>query len=240
MTDGVPERDNTDFPLDGGATPPIESILEELRGLRKSFDSKIRYDEVREGLVQSMSDELAQYRQEFHQTLLRPVLLDLVSLYDDLTQIIDSADTPPATASSLEFFRGSVEQILLRNGVERFTVEGDALDRARQRVLSTVDTPDPSLGRTIARRLRAGFSRDGKVLRPEWVSVYRQAAGAPARNGGAPEPATDATAATDAAATDATQATDEPGAIGMTNATDAARVTDGAGTENTEFADHRE
>lgn len=147
--------------------------MEELRGLREAFDSKIRYDEVRENLVRSMSEELTQYRQDFYQTLLRPILLDLISLYDDVTQVLDSPDTSSATADSLRFVRDGIEQVLARNGVQRYTVEGDDLNRSRQRVLSTVDTPDAALSRKIARRFRAGFGWDEKVLRPEWVSAYR-------------------------------------------------------------------
>ncbi|QXJ21491.1 nucleotide exchange factor GrpE [Actinomadura graeca] len=198
MTDGAPERDGTDVPVDGGAGPAIRSLAEELRGLRKLFDSKIRYDEVRERLVESMSDELDRHRQGFHQTLLRPVLLDLVSLHDDLTQVIDAAETPSPTAGTLAFFRDTVEQILVRNGVRRFSVDGDALDRARQQVVSTVDTSDPALGRTVARRLRAGFSWDENVLRPEWVSVHRHVAAAPANGAPEPDAPTPAPAGTDA------------------------------------------
>jgi molecular chaperone GrpE (heat shock protein) len=157
--------------------------MEELRALRKAFDSKIRYDEVREGLLRSMSEELTQHRQNFHQTMLRPVLFDLISLYDDLTQVIDSPEAPPGTGDYLGFFRDGVEQVLARNGVQKYTVEGVALDRARQRVLSTVDTPDPALDRTVARRLRTGFTWDEKVLRPEWVSTYRHVPAAPAATG---------------------------------------------------------
>jgi len=232
MTDGVSGRDDTDSPMDGDATLPIELIVEELRELRKLFDSKIRYDEVRESLVQSMSDELAQYRQGFYQALLRPVLLDLVSLYDDITQVIDSADTPSATASSLVFFRDTVEEVLVRNGVEKFTVGDDTLDRARQRVLNTVDTPDPALQRKIARRLRVGFAWDSKTLRPEWVSVYRQVAEAPIGNGGAREQNADLVQAADTVDTATTQ--------DAANSADGASATDGVEAANTEFADHTE
>lgn len=174
MTDSVPDEDDTDSLADGHRT--IAPIMEELRRLRDVFDAKIRYDEAQERLVQSMSDELAQYRQDLYQNLLRPVLLDLVAMYDDLTQVIDAPEVSEATAGSLGFFRDTVEQVLARNGVHKFTVEDDAVDRSRQRVLSTVDTADARLRRHVAERLRVGFAWDEKVLRPEWVSTYRHVA----------------------------------------------------------------
>ena len=179
MTDSTSDRNSADSPPDDQESP-FASVLAELRGLRRVFDSKIRYDEAREELVQSLNEELTQHRQNhFRQSMLRPILLDLISLHDDLTQVLDSADTPRATADSLLFFRDGVEQTLARNGVQKYTVDGDAFDRGRQRVVRTVDTGDPALDRTVARRVRAGFDWDGKVLRQEWVSAYRLVTTAP-------------------------------------------------------------
>jgi len=150
--------------------------LEEIKALSQAFDAKIRYDETRERLVQSMSDELAGYRQDLYQNLLRPVLVDLIGVYDDMTQVLESAESPPATASQLEFFRIAVEQVLVRNGAERFAVAGDLLDREHQKVVRVTDVATPGLDRRVERRMRTGFTWNGKVLRPEWVSAYRYVA----------------------------------------------------------------
>lgn len=173
MTEVLSGGLSADFPADENSAPTIETVMEELTGLRQAFDSKIRYDEGRERLIQTMSEELEQYRGNLHQSMLRPVLLDLVSLYDDVTQVLDSPDTPAEAADRLGFVRDTVEQILNRNGVQKFAVEDSTVDRSRQRVVSTVGTADPALRRQIAQRLRAGFAWDEKVLRPEWVSGYR-------------------------------------------------------------------
>ncbi|MEV4894480.1 nucleotide exchange factor GrpE [Nonomuraea sp. NPDC055795] len=160
-------------------TPTIATVLEELGGLRRAFEAKIRYDSGRERVIETMSAELEKHRAGFQQALLRPVLLDLVSLHDDLTQAVEAQsvdDGTPDTTGGLAYVRDTVEQILARNDVHRFAVEGDSVDRTRQKVVSTVATPDPALGRQVARRLRAGFTWSETVLRPEWVSAYRHAA----------------------------------------------------------------
>jgi len=151
----------------------VTPVLRELKDLREAFDAKIRYDEGRERLIESMSEELSGYRQNLYQKLLRPVLLDLIGLHDDLLQVLESADCPGVTTAHLEFFRGTVEQILARNGADPFVTDGETIDRVSQKVVSVTDTSDADLDRRLERRLRPGFTWNGKVLRPEWVRAYR-------------------------------------------------------------------
>lgn len=154
------------------SSEPADPLLSGIHRLQAMFDAKIRYDEVRERLVESMSEELTAHRQGLLRSQLRPVLVDLVTMYDDLTKWSDAANCPPATATALLYFRDTVEQTLARNGVEAFTVEGNAVDRVRQKVISVVETTDPAVDRQVAERLRPGFSWHDKVLRPEWVTAF--------------------------------------------------------------------
>ncbi|MEO6087692.1 MAG: nucleotide exchange factor GrpE [Umezawaea sp.] len=154
------------------AQDPADVVLAEIRRLQTTFDAKIRYDEARERVFDAMSEELTVHRQGLIQAQLRTVLLDLVTMYDDLTKLTGSTGCEPTTAEALLFFRETVEQTLARNGVEAFTVEGPEVDRARQKVISIVETADPGLDRHVAERSRTGFSWQDKVLRPEWVKVY--------------------------------------------------------------------
>jgi molecular chaperone GrpE (heat shock protein) len=154
---------------------PADPLLAGIRRLQATFDAKIRYDEVRERLVDSMSEELAAHRQGLVHMQLRTILVDLITMYDDLSKSVEAVDCPPETAKALRFYRDSVEQILARNGVEAFTVAGLAVDRAKQKVISVVQTADPAADRQVAERLRPGFSWHEKVLRPEWVSVHAAA-----------------------------------------------------------------
>ncbi|GIJ27000.1 hypothetical protein Vqi01_21620 [Micromonospora qiuiae] len=154
----------------------LERLLGEIRKLQTSFDAKIRYDESRERSIQSMSDEIAAYRENRAQLQLRPLLMDLITLYDDLTRVGGASDCAPGTAKILGEFRDAVEQTLARYGVEPFTTAGEAVDRSRQRVISVLAGDEPSHDRKIAQRLRPGFQWHDQVLRPEWVNVYRYTA----------------------------------------------------------------
>src|SRR6185312_2448288 len=69
-------------------------------------------------------------------------------------------------------FQQGIEDILYRQGVEPFALEGDAFDPRRQRALSTIPTDDPDRNKRVAIRLRKGFQSGDKLIRPEMVTVY--------------------------------------------------------------------
>ncbi|MCC8245548.1 nucleotide exchange factor GrpE [Saccharothrix luteola] len=193
------------------AQDATDVVLAEIRRLQTAFDAKIRYDEARERVFDAMSEELTAHRQGLVQAQLRTVLLDLVAMHDDLTKLTGSPGRDPATVEALLFVRETVEQTLARNGVEAFTVEGSEVDRARQKVISVVETADPGLDRHVAERSRTGFSWHDKVLRPEWVKVYAAVQGA-APEPTTPEPADPTAETTPAAPLEDTRTSTEEGA----------------------------
>lgn len=142
-----------------------DSMLAALADLKEYFDSKIRYDEAKERQITALHQELESHRQGLYQQILRPMLIDLVGIHDE------AAGQPESAAQ--EFLLETIEVVLERYGVTRYTCDGDGVDRTRQRVIEVERTSDPGLNRRLARRLRTGFELGGKVLRPEWVVVYR-------------------------------------------------------------------
>jgi molecular chaperone GrpE (heat shock protein) len=149
----------------------VAEILAELRELHERFDSKIRYDEVKERQIDALHEELQGYRQGLYQQIMQPVLLDLIAIYDELAgQLTRVADGPDG---GLGFLAEMVEDVLARYGATRYEVDDDAIDRSRQKVIGTQETEDPELGKRLARRVRSGFEMKGKVIRPEWVMSYR-------------------------------------------------------------------
>ena len=160
-----------------------ESVLAALTDLKESFDSKIRYDEVKERQITGLHEELESHRQGLYQRILRPLLTDVIGVYDEVAPQTggesEDADRESEEAkredkhSERESLSQTIEIVLERYGVTRYTCEGDGVDRSRQRVIEAIPTSNPALDRRLARRLRAGFEIDGKVLRPEWIAAYR-------------------------------------------------------------------
>jgi molecular chaperone GrpE (heat shock protein) len=146
--------------------PTGAEIVAALTALRESFDAKIRYDEAKERQIAALDEELQAHRRGMYQQMMRPVLTDLVGIYDEI-----AGGDNPGKNPLLDL----VEETLLRYGVTAFTCDGDHVDRSRQQVIDVETTGDPELDRRIARRLRPGFELDGKTLRPEWIAAYRYA-----------------------------------------------------------------
>jgi molecular chaperone GrpE (heat shock protein) len=173
-----PPASESDSSAQSPDSDPLGLITAELRSLRADFNAKIRYDEGREQILTAMGAELDQHRQGVFRMQLRPVLLDLVAMYDDISQLINSSEYPPVTVQVLELVRDTVMHTLGRNGAEQIPSEGDIFDRTVHKVVRMVPTEQPEADRRIAARLRPGFRWNDRVLRPEWVDVYRYNASA--------------------------------------------------------------
>jgi molecular chaperone GrpE len=153
----------------------LERLAAELAGLRRDFDAKIRYDEVKERQIANMHEELQTLRAGAHLRILRSIFTDLIAMHDDITDALSAneAGSMAQPATILGSLRETLLEALLRNGVSSYSVDSDELDRARQRVIDVIPTPDHTLDGLVVRRPRPGFEFDGRVLRPEWVVVHR-------------------------------------------------------------------
>ena len=166
------EQDNSD--ISGQAFHQLGQILTALTTLQGSFDSKIRYDEAKERQIAALHQELLTYRQGLYQQILRPVLTDLIGIYDEIASQVAASQSDDTVRGS-GFLLEMVEGILERYGATKYVCEEDDYDRSRQQVIDVEPTHDVELNKRVARQLRPGFEVDAKVLRPEWVVAYRYA-----------------------------------------------------------------
>ena len=153
-----------------------EGLHRKLDALQTLFDREIRAEATREKVVDRLHAELQEYKQGMLLGILRPVFVDLIQLHDDIGKMVDAQkDAEGEVARLLDMMRGfqqGIEDILYRQGVEPFALEGDAFDPRRQRALSTVTTDELDRNKRVATRLRKGFQAGDKVIRPEMVTVY--------------------------------------------------------------------
>ncbi|GAC1472230.1 MAG: hypothetical protein NVSMB9_19240 [Isosphaeraceae bacterium] len=160
-----------------GELRAIEKRLDELCHL---FQREIRAEATREKVVDRLHAELQEYKQDLLLRTLRPVFIDLIQLHDDIgklagTSATEEEEKTPEMLQRVELIENvqqGIEDILYRQGVEPFQVEGDAFDPRRQRAVATQATDDPALVKTVAARHRKGFQAGDKLIRPEVVSVY--------------------------------------------------------------------
>ncbi len=154
------------------------SLVDRFEKLQSFLERESRAEAARERVVDRLHAELEEYKQDLLLKILRPIFIDLIQLHDDLGKMAEAGEREDSAASSVRLpetlrnFQQGVEDILYRQGVEPYQVEGDVFDARRQRTVSSSPTTDPAQSRTIYQRLRKGFQADDKVIRPELVSVY--------------------------------------------------------------------
>ncbi len=156
-------------------------LLVAVSELRQDFNIKIQTDDSRERLINKLNEELQLYHNDVYIPALRAILIDLITLYDDLNSVIENInvtlpETPDAVLHMLTAFQGSVIRILERNEVNPFILQGDVFLPARQRALRISATNDRQKDHRIARRVRMGFECRSRVLRPELVDIYKYVA----------------------------------------------------------------
>lgn len=160
-------------------TQRLDVLLTEMQSLRQDFDTKVKYDESKERLIDTLHRELQAYREGLHFKILRPLLLDLITMYDDLGKVVDDmqATNPDSSFQQIiqnfALFQQAIEEMLQRNGVDAFCVEDSTFVASRQRVLKVFTTTDPTQDKQITRRVRKGFLYENRVLRPEVVEIYK-------------------------------------------------------------------
>lgn len=158
----------------------IQSLSGKLAALHQGFESKIKYDASKEKMVDTLHKELQSYREDLHFKILRPVIMDLISMHDDMSSLLthaaevnDPSESEINLRRSLLTFLETISEILERNGVTSYSEVNTAFVAQRQRAIKVIHTPDIEQDGLTAERLRCGFEYSGRVLRPEIISVFK-------------------------------------------------------------------
>lgn len=154
-------------------------ILENLQQLVRRFEQKIQVDSHKQKVFDDLHAELQEYRNGLIASLTLTMERDVIKLIDDVQKTLsvfaDKSASPESYERMFAMFSGvatDLEDILYRHGVEPYNSRGDSVDVTRQQILTTVPTNDKNLDKKIAERISRGWEKDGKVVRPERISVY--------------------------------------------------------------------
>jgi molecular chaperone GrpE len=105
-------------------------------------------------------------------------------------EVVDSVeralrmDAHGSLAQGLRAVLDQIDAVLARQGVERIGHPGETFDPERHEAIAVRETEDAE-DRTVVDVTRAGYARDGRVLRPAQVTVARRPAHAEAQHAGA-------------------------------------------------------
>ena len=176
-----------------------KTISESVQGLPKTVADLRAMLEMKNAVSHSMfsalHEELKGYKDGFLlQSVYRPIIRELDSLYDDLTEIHrqvaeviaegtrdagDSAvtkkllDRMRTMEMNLEHNIEFILEVLARLEVTQFPVGTGKLDKCKQRAVAVEATQNPDEDTLVVRSVKRGFLWHERVLRPEEVVVKR-------------------------------------------------------------------
>jgi len=165
----------------------LPALIEGLQGL---LDQK---NGLNQRMFDALHEELKGYKDGFIlESLQKPIIRDLISLYDDLVTIhrqmqeavADAAALPSEVANKLlqrlktmdtniEHNCEFIVEVLARLEVSMLPVGTGKLDKHTQRPISVEIAEDPDEDGNIVRHLKRGFFWKGRVLRAEEVVVKK-------------------------------------------------------------------
>jgi molecular chaperone GrpE len=155
-----------------------ETLLEQVSALNKKFDQKIKTDMHKAEMFDNMHKELTQYKNGLITQIINNILIDIIQIIDINDKNISLFENQDCSEENYEkiirILKGVSEDltdVLYRQSVEPYTL--DEIDVKRQKILQVIPTNDISLDRTIAKKIVPGYEKDGKIIRPERISIYK-------------------------------------------------------------------
>lgn len=158
----------------------LDAVQQALAGLQQSFDDKIAEDAHKNGLFDNMHRELTRYQNGALDKIVDTIALDIIQLVDTTKGHVRVYDKKEPTEDNykrlLRIVKGiaeDLEDILYRQSIESYRVEGHEVDVRRQKIIQTIPTDDKSKDNLVAVRAADGYEKDGKVLRPERIKIFK-------------------------------------------------------------------
>jgi len=129
-------------------------------------------------------EEMQAYKKNFLREAQRPLLLDLMMLYDSIDKLRRnyeqaSAIDPVTLCQNLDALQVEAEEILGRVGIERMSATPEKLDVNLQRAVKTIPTDDPEEHLLVVGQISSGFVSGAQPLRKEQVIVKKYTPRAP-------------------------------------------------------------
>lgn len=174
-----PQPQPPEAPDASDMTAMLDRLRQGLAELAQRFEEKIETDRHKDSLFDSVHTEMQEYKNGLLGTLTEPMERDIIKVIDDIGKTIGAyRGKPPTREHYVRFFslfegiQTDLKDLLYRQGVEPYAVDGGAVEILRQKILATVPTADKKLDKTVAERHCEGWAKADKVIRPERVSVY--------------------------------------------------------------------
>jgi len=168
---------------DNAVLEKLDALQQAMQGLQECFDAKLAQDAHKNGLFDNMHKELTRYQNGAMDKIVDTIALDIIQLVDTTKGHLRVYETKEPNEENykrlLRIVNGITEDlqdILYRQSIEAYSVEGLEVDVRRQKIIQIVPTDDQSKDNLVAVRAADGYEKDGKVLRPERIKIFKYSA----------------------------------------------------------------
>ncbi|MGI6362271.1 MAG: nucleotide exchange factor GrpE [Bacillota bacterium] len=156
----------------------LGDIQAAIESLQSFFQLKIYHDQEKDSIIQKLHQELQCYKEDFHKSIIKPILVDLIYYRNDLLNLVrhcrrEEEISPEKLLSLMEGCAEDIGYILEKYDVEIYTVESEFFTPIKQKVVEVVETQDSQLDKKVCQRLAQGYCINETILRPETVTVYK-------------------------------------------------------------------
>ena len=162
--------------------PIPQAIPQEVTELLKKVDTHLAETAYKDNIIKDIHEELQQYKNGLRQEFVKPVIKDIIHLYDTVKEALDnnpqSASNDPAFTKLYNDTKNTlyaIEDLLFAYDIEPVVVEaGTPFDPKTQKALKKEQPPTAEQNKTIVRVLKTGFKNTatGHMMRDVNVVVY--------------------------------------------------------------------
>ena len=158
----------------------LDQVLSSISNLQNCFDEKIETDNHKNALFDNMHKELTNHRNGIMEKNIETMALDIIQLTDSVQKYLRTYEKELPTEDNylklLKIVGGIAEDlrdILYRQSIEPYSVTGDEVDVRKQKIVQTVETNNASQNNKLAFRLSEGYEKNGKIIRPERIKIFK-------------------------------------------------------------------
>ena len=179
------EQDNanalpSEAPQPMGVDEKLENLKNVIIDLNESFSERMDKALDFSHMVKGLNLELEQYKKDYHFSIVKPLVFDIMDMRDDLLtrQKSYSEKKDSEILVVLGVLIRKIEITLERYSIFPIAVgEGKQFDPTRQKAIEMVDLVKGAVPNTVAETISSGYymSKEGKksIVRAETVKVYR-------------------------------------------------------------------
>lgn len=158
----------------------LSGIVDKLEELKELFKKRIQYDEYKNKLFDNVHEELTKYKNGMMEKLVDTMSMDIIRMIDGIAKTISLYEGKEPNEENykklLNQVRGiseDLQDVLYRQNIEVYNVSSYEVDTRKQKIVKVIPTDDESLDKKIAEVVADGYEKEGRVLRPERVTVYK-------------------------------------------------------------------